>query len=96
MSELDKDLRGRVMQALHGQYPSWVSFRLLHVGLTGAGVFMQMADLRKALQYLAEKGFVELREIDSEKISIRVQDARCTAHGVNLIEGDVTDPGIVL
>lgn len=89
-----KALRGQILDFLKRIYPREIE----ELGVIS--VFYQYytdRDIRQALQYLADKGYVELREVPHpfhRRKKVRLY--RITAHGIDLIEGTIHDEGVIL
>ncbi len=89
-----KALRGQLIDFLKRIYPREIE------ELAIISVFYQYytdRDIKQALQYLVDKGYVEKKEVPHpyhRRKTVRLY--RITAHGIDLIEGTVHDDGIVL
>ena len=89
-----KVLRGQILDFLKRIYPREIE----ELGVIS--VFYQYytdKDIRQSLQYLADKGYVEIKEVPHpyhRRKKIRL--CRITAKGIDLLEGTIHDDGVVL
>lgn len=99
--------RGRILQVLADNegISSAVGMNLLLRTLDNLGVSLSIRELALRLEYLAQKGYVELRRREdipgwdrTRKGAGRPKDvmsARLTAKGLDLVQGSlVPDPGV--
>ena len=88
-----KALRGQILDFLKRIYPREIE----ELGVIS--VFYQYhtdKDIRQSLQYLADKGYVEKREVPHPyHRRKKVHLYRITAKGIDLIEGTIHDEGIL-
>lgn len=93
MKEL-RALRGQILDFLHKIYPREIE----ELGVIS--VFYQYytdTEIRKSLQYLVDKGYVEMKEIGHPYHSRKkVRLYRLTAKGIDLLEKTIRDEAIVL
>jgi len=88
-----KALRGQILDFLKRIYPREIE----ELGIIA--VFYQYytdKDIRQSLQYLADKGYVEIKEVPHPfQRRKKVRLYRITATGIDLIEGTLHDDGVV-
>ena len=89
-----KELRGFILDFLRKVYPQEVE------ELNVVGTFYQYyrdRDIRQALAYLVDKGYIERREkrhpVYRRK---KLVFYKATAKGIDLLEGTISDDGIIL
>ena len=89
-----KALRGQILDFLRRIYPREIE----ELGVIS--VFYQYytdKDIKQSLQYLADKGYVEIKEVPHPyRRRKKVKLYRITATGIDLLEGTIHDDGIVL
>ncbi len=89
-----KALRGQILDFLKRIYPREIE----ELGIIS--VFYQYytdKDIRQSLQYLADKGYVEIKELPHPyQRRKKVKLYRITATGIDLLEGTIRDEGIIL
>jgi len=88
-----KALRGQILDFLKRIYPREIE----ELGIIS--VFYQYytdKDIRQSLQYLADKGYVEKKELPHPyHRRKKVYLYRITATGIDLIEGTIHDEGVL-
>ena len=89
-----KVLRGAILDFLRKVYPQEVE------ELNVVGTFYQYyrdRDIRQALAYLADKGYVERKEVPHPVYRRKkLVFYKATAKGIDLLEGTIQDDGIIL
>ncbi len=88
-------IRGRVLALLRVQGFSHVAADVLVATLAGCGHQLDINKLLTILQYLVDKGYVEVRREEIEGVG-PITTARITARGVDLLEGSTDDPGVAI
>jgi|GEM_PF-361737 len=92
-----KILRGDILKALEVTKGQWVGALTLDQMLTSAGHDVRIPDIRLQCQYLAEKGYVEMKDTARKSMGLTIFMVRNTVKAQDLIEGSVPDdPGITL
>lgn len=90
---LQKQLRGNILHWLRSQYPGALNEQNLeHFVLQAGG---SAADLPGLLQYLSDKGYIEVKPA-GEEIGLPMKLIRLLPTGIDLLEGTITDPGVDL
>lgn len=79
--------RGQIVRMLSGLYPSSVTKSQLTVGMQGYGM-TSAADVDRHLAYLLDKEYIKC-DLNGEYIGL-------TAKGVDLVEGNIEDVGLIL
>ena len=88
-------IRGRVLKLLRAVDFNHLAADVLVATLAGCGHQLNIQGLLGILQYLVDKGYVEIRESKVEGVG-PITTARITARGVDLIEGSIEDPGVAI
>jgi hypothetical protein len=88
-------IRGRILKLLRAVNLNHIAADVLVATLSGCGHRLTIESLLAILQYLVDKGYVEVREVTVEGVG-PVTTARITARGIDLLEGSVEDPGVAL
>ncbi|WP_427340619.1 hypothetical protein [Caloranaerobacter sp. DY30410] len=90
----NKRMRGQILRTLTLFYPSSTSVREVKTALITRGMTAG-ADVTKYLCYLEDKGYIRrndgmLKDVeDDDQIEL-------TAKGIDLIEGTIEDPGVMI
>jgi hypothetical protein len=93
--EHNRLIRGRILKLLRAVNLNHIAADVLVATLGGCGHRLTIESLLAILQYLVDKGYVEVRELSVEGVG-PVTTARITAEGIDLLEGSVEDPGVAL
>ncbi|MDV2479784.1 MAG: hypothetical protein RX317_06020 [bacterium] len=93
--EQNRLIRGRVLKLLRAVNLNHIAADVLVATLVGCGHRLTIDSLLAILQYLVDKGYVEVRESKLEGVGT-VTTARITALGIDLLEASVEDPGVAL
>jgi predicted transcriptional regulator len=87
--------RGHIMQILKIAYPGPASLELLEVTLNDRSCNTSPAIIRGYVDYLAEKGYVHVWEEKDDVLNVQRTLVKLTAHGVDLMEGNISpEPGV--
>lgn len=70
----------------------WVNDKLIQSGLQDVGHAVTMPTVHADFHYLAEKGYLEVREPEEAKFT--ALSAAITAKGIDLYDGTIEDPGV--
>lgn len=90
-----REIRGWILRILYMNMPEWAGDHLISQILTDAQYRVSPAQVQGHLNYLAEKGYVELKEVTSEETGLTRHIARLTPKGIDLVEGNIPeDPGV--
>ncbi len=95
MNEQEKKLRRNrirklLLQFLAKSYPNPIDAILVRRGLSDLGYPIDEEQLVSYLAYLSERGYVVVKE----KKDFGIRLIRITATGLNLVDGDIEDPGV--
>jgi len=90
----EKELRGYILDFLKRVYPAKVE------ELNVIATFYQYwtdTQIRRTLAYLADKGYVDIEEKPHPVLKRKkLKFYRLTARGIDLLEGTISDDGIIL
>ena len=86
--------RGYILHALHISYPTPIPEDALLTGFLSVGIMPD--EVKKHLEYLVDKGYVERKEVEIKKIGIKSITYKLTPRGVDLVEGEIKDDTILL
>jgi len=90
-------IRGRILKILEIDYPHFVSDRVINLTLNDVKLSAPPAVIGGHLQYLMEKGYVEVSPVVSSELGLSMNMARLTAKGKDLLEGSIEpDVGVYL
>ncbi len=84
--------KGQIITLLKPEYPGFVDFLVLRRAMANLGKALLERELVGYLHYLEEKGFVELKRDNDQAILC----AKITAAGLNLADGWVSDPAVLV
>lgn len=85
------------MKILDINYPELTGDHLIAEILTDVQYCCSPPQVKVYLAYLAEKGYVQLRDVDMPDIGVKRCLAKLTARGKDLLEGSIdADPGVDL
>jgi len=78
-------------------HPEFLSLENLQGILDYAGKAVMIETLNSLATWLADKGYVEIKEIKGERSRIRVKTLRVTARGFDLYDqnNDLRDEGVI-
>ena len=88
-------IRGRVLKLLRAVDFHHLAADVLVATLAGCGHQLNIQELLGILQYLVDKGYVEVHREEIEGVG-PITTARITARGVDLLEGSTDDPGVAI
>nr|WP_319473046.1 hypothetical protein [uncultured Sphaerochaeta sp.] len=85
-------LRGSILQFLVEVYPERVEeLSIVQIKYE----YYHYADIIKALEYLADRGYLDKEEKDHPaRLHEKVRLYRATSQGIDLVEGTTTDAGV--
>jgi DNA-binding PadR family transcriptional regulator len=86
-------IRGRILKILDLDYPREMGDVVIVEALREGEIIISTAVLAGYLDYLEEKGYVETRETSSRELGMTMKMAKLTAHGKDLLEGNI-DPDV--
>jgi len=90
-----RELRGWILRSLYNSLPAWIGVPSLTTTLYKCGFDTTPIHVSGHLRYLAEKGYIEYKEVGESGLSRHV--AKLTFKGVDLVEGNLDeDPGIIV
>ena len=93
----DKEIRGRVLKALDFSFPAAISVKMLSHALRAARYECSSTQLKAHLAYLKEKGYVIVENVGVEDLDINRDMVKLTAHGKDLVEGNIeSEPGVII
>lgn len=94
----NKRVRGEIITLLHVTYPRAIEIRTLARMLVDNG-YITAPDIAPYVDYLVDKGYISI--VDQEHAASLLKGIvpvsaliKLTAEGVNLVEGDLDDPGV--
>jgi len=90
---LNREARGYILKVLHISYPRSMDSHTLDVCLIDAGMPVSPGELCAYLDYLSERGYVEVKKKELGGIGGK-KIVTLTAKGVDLLEGTTKDPGV--
>lgn len=93
-AEKNRTMRGVIMQRLGDCHPSPTMVESLRNGLMGHELMAGM-DIAAHLDYLADRGYISIRDT-GDKFGTPIRYVKLTSKGVDLLEGTITDAGVVL
>lgn len=94
---MSKQIRGYIMKVLHIGHPQPTGSNVVEVCLVDAGLPVTPTALSGHLDYLKEKGYIELSKPDLKGIDLPLALAKLTPKGIDLLEGNIeADPGVFL
>ncbi len=92
-----REIRGRIMKILDINYPNLTGDHLISEILTDVQYCCSPPQVKTYLAYLAEKGYVEMKDVNSVEVGITRCLVKLTAKGKDLLEGSIdADPGVDL
>jgi DNA-binding MarR family transcriptional regulator len=94
IKNMNKQYRGQIMRIIALFYPPSISIKQIKMSLTAYGINYQ-ADVDKHLFYLESKGYIK-RLGETNKLSKDDDFVEITAKGIDLIEGTISDEGLLL
>jgi len=90
-------IRGRILKILDLDYPHEMGDEVIVEALREGEITVSKAVVAGYLEYLHEKGYVEVRDVTSRDLGLSMKMARLTAKGKDLLEGNIEpDVGVVL
>jgi hypothetical protein len=91
---VNRDARGQIMRTLKMLGPQGATERVLGLALDDAQLPVSELEVAALLQYLEDKDYIE-RESLHDPVYGAMIIFRISAHGVDLIEGNIdADPGV--
>lgn len=93
-AEKNRKMRGIIVKRLGDCHPSPTMVESLRNGLMGHEL-MTGVDISAHLDYLEDRGYVSIRDT-GEKFGTPIHYVKLTSRGIDLIEGTVHDPGVVM
>jgi len=91
MKMTPNNVRGLILQALNADPHHMLSNMALISVLHGYGVHWSKSQVNGEIKYLEDKKYVRSTVLYRE-----LWEVQLTAEGVDLLEGRVTDPGVIL
>lgn len=85
--------RGYLLKALHMSYPRPLGDRTILLFMIELGY--SVADFEKDIEYLREKGYIEMEEKKLEIYPSTIRLVKLTPKGIDLVEGTIKDNGVV-
>lgn len=90
-------IRGRILKILDLDYPNEIGDEVIVEALREGEITVSKAVVAGYLDYLDEKGYVEMREVSDRDLGLSMKMAKLTARGKDLLEGSIDpDVGVVL
>ena len=90
-----REIRGWILRFLYINLPEWVGDKLMSELLANGGYNVSEPSVQGHYRYLAEKGFVEIKEVEISEVGLTRTLAKLTSKGVDLVEGNIPDdPGV--
>lgn len=93
-AEKNRTMRGVIMQRLGDCHPSPTMVESLRNGLLGHEL-MAGTDIAAHLDYLADRGYILVKDT-GDKFGAPIYYVKLTSKGVDLLEGTIGDPGVIL
>lgn len=94
---VNREIRGRIMKILNLNYPTPANEHLIGEILTDLAYTCSPPQVMTHLNYLEEKGYVKMQDVEVKEFDIHRCLVRLTAKGKDLLEGSIdADPGVDL
>jgi|GEM_PF-172197 len=96
---INSRIRGFILRTIEYGHPHRVGDDVINDCLAQSGVFLSSAQLESFLDYLKDRGYVEIEKAGPEEMAFsgsRRFLIKLTAKGVDLLEGIIEDAGIKL
>lgn len=71
-----------------------VSLKVIQIALTRAGISATTGELNREINYLEDKGYVKVRDVENKALHISARLYSITADGVDVLEGTKADEGV--
>lgn len=89
-----KRLRGYILKALNLFYPSPALVESLQTSML-ATLITESLDIKPYLDYLNDRGYVEIRKSRTD-FGVDLTHIKLTSKGIDVLEGTIVDPGVIL
>lgn len=89
-----KRLRGYILRALNLFYPSPTSVESLQSSML-ATLLTESLDILPYLDYLRDRGYVDINKTTTD-YGLRLTYVKLTSKGIDVLEGTICDPGVIL
>lgn len=87
----NKNIRGHIMYLLMLSHPTPTTGKVLETGMLSSMMVVN-PDISAYLDYLTDRGYVE----KTEKPEFDLVYYKLTSRGIDLMEGTIKDPGVIL
>ncbi|AEG60029.1 hypothetical protein [Desulforamulus ruminis] len=92
-----RELRGFILTMCKNNYPHGCSEKLIQIAVGENQFTSSPALIHAHLEYLEEKGYVRLEELQAKGLGISRKVVYITAKGIDLLEGSIAlDPGVLV
>lgn len=91
----EKEIRGDVLRILKTAFPMGLTAGCLCKTINKAGWNIDSEYLQVQCAYLEQKGYIKADKCGQEEFGTQKVIYTITANGIDLIEGNITDTGVV-
>lgn len=92
-AQIKKEFRGEILTFLYGIHPLAISQVSIYQTYFQ---YYRTEDIDRILEYLVEKGYVEEEMIQPPNTMFEiVRNYKISPSGIDLLDGTITDPGII-
>lgn len=89
-----KRLRGYILKSLSILYPSPALVESVQSSVMATQI-SESVDIKPFLDYLEDRGYIVIRNSKAD-FGARLTHVKLTSKGVDLLEGTISDPGVIL
>ncbi|SDI49516.1 hypothetical protein [Paenibacillus naphthalenovorans] len=94
---MSRQIRGYIMKVLQIGHPQPTGSNVIEICLVDAGLPVTPTALSGHLDYLKEKGYIEITKPGLKGIDLPISLPKLTPKGIDLLEGNIDpDPGVYL
>lgn len=94
---MSRQIRGYIMKVLQIGHPQPTGSNVIEVCLVDAGLPVSPTGLDGHLDYLKQKGYIEITKPALKGLDVAINLAKLTPKGIDLLEGNIDpDPGVYL